>query len=57
MNTVKFVLAKNVPKCPKHKGVDLVPEQHPIAQEGIVWYFRCTLCNCLYTPDVPGMPQ
>lgn len=53
----KFVLAKNRPFCPKHKDVHLQPEQHPIAQEGVVWYWRCDRCEQVYTPDLPGLPR
>jgi hypothetical protein len=53
----KFLPAKDRPLCPKHKDVHLRPEQHPISQEGVVWYWRCDRCMSLYTPDVPGVPR
>lgn len=57
MLPAKFIQAKDRPKCPRHKDIDLKPEKHPTHSEGTVWFWRCSRCDCLYTPDVPGTPR
>ena len=46
-----------VPECPKHKGVALIPEERPTHSEGTVrGYWRCPTDNHVYKQQVPGLP-
>ena len=48
---------ENVPECPKHKGIALIPETRPkIGGEGIQGYWRCPEDNKVYIQEPPWSP-
>lgn len=46
-----------VPECPQHKGVALIPEERPTHSDGqMKGYWRCPVNNHVYVKRQPGVP-